>query len=384
MSSDRNSAGRNRAGLVLTGGGARAAYQVGAISALAEILPRMSIPFPVLSGTSAGGINIAYLASHATSWPKAAQDLRALWHSLHLEKIYRTDGLSLGAIAMSWISRTILGGRAGTRKNANYLLSTQPLRELLSEVVSFDQMRRSIMNGHIQGVSFTATHYFEGRSISFFEAAPEIEEWRRSNRAGIRVPLSVEHVMASAAIPVFFPPVVIEDVAYGDGCLRQTTPLSPAIHLGADRLLCIGIRPERRGQSVQGRTTKPSLAQIGGEMMNALFLDSLESDIERMMRINQSMQAMDEDSRRKHFGELRQIPILSLRPSRDLAEVLPKLLHTFPAGMRYLLKGIGTTNHEGGELLSYLAFEAECVGPLMELGYQDTLQKKSEIIDFMA
>lgn len=373
-----------KAGLVLTGGGARAAYQVGAICALAEIVPTMSIPFPVLSGTSAGGINIAYLASHAAHWPQAAKDLRSLWHSLHLQRICRTDGFSLGAIAMSWISRTILGGRVGTRRNANFLLSTQPLRELLGEVVDFEKMRHSISTGHLQGVSFTATHYFEGRSISFFEAANDVEEWRRSNRAGIRVPLNVEHVMASSAIPVFFPPIVIDDTAYGDGCLRQTTPLSPAIHLGADRLLCIGIRPERRGESKSKRTTKPSLAQIGGEMMNALFLDSLESDIERMLRINQSMSAMDEDTRRKHFGTLRQIPILSLRPSRDLAEVLPKLLHTFPAGMRYLLKGIGTTDTDGGELLSYLAFESECVDPLMELGYHDTMAKRQEILEFMA
>jgi NTE family protein len=389
-------------GLVLTGGGALAAYQVGALCALAEMLPQNSNdskdsnPFPVLSGTSAGAINTSYLATHPNHFREATSGLKALWHSLRHQSIYRTDGFSLAGIALGWVSRTIMGGKANTKKSSNYLLDTSPLKELLEKALDFNQLAEAISNNRLRGVSITATHYFEGMSVSFFDGAPGIKEWRRSNRLGVRSPLGVEHVLASAAIPVFFPPVVIDGVAYGDGCLRQTTPLSPAIHLGAERLLSIGIRAKKKtmtpvaqllssqnGPMGAVKKSEATLAQIGGELMNALFLDSLESDIERMEKINQSIASFREDERVRHFGDLRPIPILSLGPSRNLSDLAPNLLKRFPLFLRYLLRGLGATSKDGGALLSYLAFEHDFVDPLMALGYEDTFDQRSVIQDFL-
>jgi NTE family protein len=386
----------SQTGLVLTGGGARAAYQVGVLSALAEIIPPGRNPFPVLAGTSAGAINIAYLASRAHLSQDHFKDvcggLKNLWENLSINKIYRTDGFSLSAIATGWISRTLLGGKGGTRKTVNYLLDTEPLKELLLREVDFPNISASISAGNLKGVSITATHYQEGVSVSFFNGQG-VKEWTRSSRMGLQTELSVEHILASAAIPIFFPPISINGSAFGDGCLRQTTPLSPAIHLGAEKLLCIGIKPKRKqsatATSLQHILTPPkssaeaSLAQIGGELMNSLFLDSLDSDIERMERINISLQSFTDKTREKHFGELRQIPILSLGPSRDLSEVVPNLIKKFPLLMRYLLRGIGATDREGSNLVSYLAFDPEFLKPLMEIGYHDTLAERAAIEEFM-
>jgi NTE family protein len=383
-------------GLVLTGGGARAAYQVGVLSALSEILPAGKNPFPVLAGTSAGAINIAYLASRADISTGHFKDvcggLKNLWENLSIEKIYRTDGFSLGAIATGWISRTLLGGKVGTRKTVNYLLNTEPLKQLLLREVDFGKISAAIGSGSLKGVSFTATHYEEGLSVSFFNGK-NVKEWTRSSRLGLQTEIAVEHILASASIPIFFPPVLINGSAFGDGCLRQTTPLSPAIHLGAEKLLCIGIKPKRKigatATSLQHilapskSSAAASLAQIGGELMNSLFLDSLDSDIERMERINISLQSFTDKAREKHFGELRQIPILSLGPSRDLSEVVPNLIKKFPFMMRYLLRGIGASDREGSNLVSYLAFDPDFLKPLMEIGYHDTFAERAAVEEFM-
>jgi NTE family protein len=378
-----------KTGLVLTGGGARAAYQVGAIRALSEILPREQSPFQVICGTSAGAINAAYLASHAHEWKAASDGLFALWSRLKLNDIYRTDGISLSRISVAWISRVLLGGRAGTRKSANFLLNTDPLKELLLKEVSFESIRANIARGSLHGISFSAVQYFAGSTISFFDAHADVMAWLRSNRTGIRTRLSVDHILASSAIPVFFPPIKIGDEYYGDGCLRQTTPLSPAIHLGADRIISIGIRHDRRQSSIRSAIDQPqghapSLAEISGELMNSLFLDSLEADVERLQTTNDNLDLMPAETRERQFAHFRKIPILQLRPSRNLAELVPNLLSRFPATLRYLLKGIGASPREGQELISYLAFLDICLNPLMALGYEDTLLRRDEILRFLA
>ncbi|MDR3607527.1 MAG: patatin-like phospholipase family protein [Oligoflexia bacterium] len=375
-------------GLVLTGGGARAAYQVGAIRALSEIFPQKQPPFRVLCGTSAGAINIAYLASHSEDWIAAATGLYGLWEKLGLNHVYRTDSASLSKIALAWLSRSILGGRAGTRKSANFLLSTEPLRELISREVRFEAIRENVSRGHLHGVSFSSVQYFAGTTVSFFEAAKSVEPWIRSNRVGLRASLDVSHVMASAAIPIFFPPVEINEEYYGDGCLRQTTPLSPAIHLGAERLISIGIRHERRKSDIRSamllpQRHAPSLAEITGELMNSLFLDSLETDVERLQSVNDSLELMTPEMRERQPYKFRKLPILQLRPSRNLGELVPDLLARFPLILRYLLKGIGASKLEGRELISYLAFMDDCIQPLLELGYKDTLARRHEIIAFL-
>jgi NTE family protein len=375
-------------GLVLTGGGARASYQVGALLALSEILPTEACPFQTICGTSAGAINAAYIASHCTDWKSSAQNLAQLWNQLELKQVYRTDGISLTQIAMSWISRTLLGGKGGTRKRANYLLNTEPLGKLIENEVDFQKIQEAIEKKHLHAVSISSVHYFTGTTVSFFSGRKECQPWSRSNRIGLKRPLNVNHILASAAIPIFFPPVEVENDYYGDGCLRQTTPLSPAVHLGATKILSIGIRHDRRKSDadkiLQGSIRhSPSLAEIVGELMNSLFLDSLEADVERLQRINESMARLAKESQMKNLVGMRQIPILQLRPSKDLGEVVPELLHHFPPTLRYLLHGLGVSKNEGKDLLSYLSFFKDCIGPILELGYEDTLKRKDEIRAFV-
>ncbi|MBC7660279.1 MAG: patatin-like phospholipase family protein [Chitinophagaceae bacterium] len=375
-----------RTGLVLTGGGARVAYQVGAIKALQELLPNPSIPFQTLSGTSAGGINAAYLAAKADDWKAGADGLYNLWQKIELKDVYKTNSKSLSGIVFAWIFRTLLGGKSGTKEIANYLLNTAPLRDLLNSEIDFLAIRQNIHNNHLHALSITALQYFNDLTVSFFDAPHEIEDWMRAGRSGVRSSIKMEHVLASAAIPVFFPPVAIGDQFYGDGCIRQMTPLSPAIHLGADRLLCIGIRHERSLSETSMPIPKaPSIAQIAGELFNSLFLDPLHADAERLKRINESIGRVPAEQRRTGTGFLKQIPLLNLQPSRDLGELLSNLVKAFPPYLRYLLHGLGASDkdQQGQTLISYIAFVSECTHPLLMLGYDDTIARREEILNFM-
>lgn len=375
------------AALVLTGGGARAAYQAGALYALGEILPHDLIPFPTLCGTSAGGINTAFLAAHADNWRGATRKLQDLWQNLKLQDVYATGNLTLSSIALAWISRTIAGGAGGTPQIANFLLDTKPLKEMLEREIDFAAIPLNIKRQRIRACSITVVQYSAGTNISFYDGQSEIDPWERAGRLGVRQTIDVRHIMASAAMPIFFPPIAIDGQYFGDGCLRQTNPLSPAIHMGADRILCIGIRPEKKyGKAVSRKQLlqAPSLAEIGGEVLNAIFLDFLDADIERLKRINQTIRIAQEEGFQAP-NKLREIPILALLPSRNLGEVLPVLLNKFPPLPRYLLRGIGVSdrNKQGQDLVSYLAFFQDCTKPLVELGYDDTKLRREEILKFL-
>lgn len=374
--------------LVLNGGGARTAYQVGVIKALGEIFIQASCPFGIICGTSAGSINAGYLASRADQWTIATQDLAQIWSELLLEQIYETSGLSLTRISSSWISRTILGGRGVNNQNSNYMLDTKPLSHLLSEKINFPAIHQHILKGNLQGVAITSVEYFEQMTVSFFDADPRFQEWSHSGREGRRCELEKRHVLASAAMPVFFPPVRIKGAYFGDGCLRQSSPLSPAIHLGADRIISVGIREQKKRSNQVSGTIKrqsPALAEILGELFNALFLDNVDPDVERLQRINDAIKNGYLPARSKDQLLLREIPILQLTPTRNLSELIPDILENFPLTLRYFIKGLGASDSEdqGKELVSYLAFTKECVIPLLTLGYKDTMLKKTEIQAFM-
>ena len=374
--------------LVLNGAGAKTAYQVGVIKAFGEILPDKICPFTIICGTSAGSINAAYISSRANEWQKSTEKLAELWGHIRLEQIYETSGLSLSQISSAWISRVALAGLVKNQKASNYMLDTKPLERLLSKEIDFPAISQHIRKGILQAVSFTSVEYFQETTVIFFDAHSKIDEWVGAGRKGIRSELGKQHVMASAAVPIFFPPIGIGDSFYGDGCLRQTSPLSPAIHLGADRIVSIGIRQERKNTKHVSNITKrqsPALAEILGELFNALFLDSLDPDIERLQRINDAIKnqlSKDTFNRRSH---LKVIPILHLTPSRNLGELIPNVIKNFPLVFRYFIKGLGAsdTNEQGKELVSYLAFTKECVEPLMSLGYEDTMRKKEIIYEFM-
>ncbi len=374
-------------GLVLTGGGARAAYQVGVLRAIAEISQSKETPFNVISGVSAGAINAAYLMSRADQFQIATRGLWDLWTGLHSERVYRTDPASIASLGSKWLTTVGMGGLF-SQKRANHLLSTEPLRELLGNELALEKIPEFIKKKTLRGVAFSATNYLTGTAITFFDGDASIANWVRSTRIGVRTNVTLDHVMASSAIPVFFPPARIEGALYGDGCIRLTSPVSPAIHLGADRILCIGIRYFRsEEQTVElNRSLKRddlSIAEIGGVLLNAVFLDSLETDIERLERINRTLSLMTEEQKSKMASPLKSIPVMALRPSQDLGQLAQGTLKEFPGLIRFLLRGVGAKEDKGWDLVSYLAFEKAYTQQLAELGYTDTIRKKESVLEFL-
>lgn len=373
-------------GLVLTGGGARAAYQVGAVRAMAEILGPGPSPFDVLSGISAGAINAIALATGADDFVTASSRLVATWNGLTPDRIYRTGALRLAGIGSRWLRDITTGGLVG-KSGINYLLDSAPLRTLIEAELPLGRMRRHLRAGRLRGVAVSATNYHTGNGVSFFEAAPDVQPWTRSTRIGIRARITADHVMASAAIPVFFPPVAIQGAFFGDGCVRMHYPMSPAIHLGADRIVAISQRYLRAASETEAREARAGaaampLSEIAGVLLNAVFLDSLDSDLERLQRINRTLQLVPRSRLENGELDVRPIPALVLRPSQDLGKLAADEYDRFPAMLRYLLKGIGARGHAGGDLLSYLAFEPIYVRRVMDLGYADTMARRPEIEAF--
>jgi NTE family protein len=369
--------------LVLTGGGARAAYQVGALTALAELFGAGPLPFPVVCGVSAGAINGSALAAQADNFSLAVRHLADTWLQLTPDKVYRTDSLSLVSIGSGWFRGLTSGGRQPPRRY-NHLLDTEPLRELLGREIDFPAIHQHVDAGLVRGVAISATNYVTGTSVSFFDALPTVKPWARSRRLGVRGPITVDQVMASAAIPIFFPPVKVGGSYFGDGGVRLTAPLSPALHLGADRILVVGIRHPRTAEeteelnATQDREDLP-LSQILGVLMNAVFLDSLEPDIERVERVTAMIQLLQ----RPDDLHLRPIQILLLQPSQDLGAMAADQVVRFPRALRFLLKGLGASQSGGADLLSYLAFEHEYIERLVKLGAEDTRARFEEVRTFL-
>jgi NTE family protein len=377
-------------GLVLTAGGARAAYQVGAIRAMAEMVGDGDVPFDVLTGISAGAINALALAQGADAFAKTAERLVSTWSALTPDRVFRTGALRLARIGSRWLRDLSAGGLVG-KTGINYLLDSAPLRDLIAKELLLGRMRRHLRAGRLHGVAVSATNYHTGNGVTFFEAAAEVQPWARSTRIGVRARITVDHVMASAAIPVFFPPIPIGGAYFGDGCVRMHYPMSPAIHLGADRIVAVSqryLRPpvetaarEAGDTGVASRTM--AMSEIAGVLLNAVFLDSLDSDLERLQRINRTLQLVPRSKLENGELDVRPLPALVLRPSQDLGKLAADEYHRFPAMLRYLLKGIGATGHAGEDLLSYLAFEPIYIRRVIDLGYVDTMARRDEITEFL-
>jgi NTE family protein len=375
-------------GLVMSGGGARAAYQVGALRALSELIGAEPAPFNVLSGLSAGAINAAALATHADDFRRAVRELSDTWLSLTPDQVYRTDPVSLGRLGVRWLKDLSTGGVLGESR-ASHLLDTTPLRELIAKRIDLSRIPRHVASGVLRGVAVSATNYLTGTIVTFFDGAPAIEPWSRYDRIAFREQLTLDHVMASAAIPVFFPPVSIQGRMFGDGGIRMTTPVSPVIHMGADKVLAIGIRYARTPKHTLELNRSASaehvtLAQIAGVLLNALFLDSLDNDLERLSRINRTLSLLPAELLRAHPDALRPLPALSLRPSCDLGHLAASEYKRFPTMLKHLLRGIGAKGESGWDLMSYLAFQPGYVSKLMELGYEDTRVRRDEIEAFLS
>lgn len=371
---------QNRIGIVLAGGGARGSYQAGALRALYEIIKKDQLMFDIITGNSVGAINAVALASYARDWGTGTQYLVDLWNRLRVEDIFDIDTIALSSLGLKWVSNTLLGPESVARP-FNHLLNTNPLRNLLLREIDFREIHQLIEDKLLTAISLSTTNYYSGSNVIFFDGEKKIESWDNTDRFSVRTQLDIEHVMSSSAIPVFFPPIKINNSYYGDGCIRQTTPLSPAIHMGATKIIAIGIRhqysSERIHEIVRMTNPNPSMGQIAGVLMNAIFLDSMNADVERLHKMNIVAQTTENKYRWKY------IPLLSLKPSKDLGLLTEKMGRELPKMLRYLFRGIGVSGKTGLDLLSYLAFDSLYTSELVELGYSDTLKRKEEILKFI-
>ncbi len=371
-----------RTALVLPGGGARGAFQVGVLKAIAELLPRgSSNPFPIISGTSAGAVNSIVLATRAARLRSAVAELEQVWGRFRCHHVYKTDHLTMLKSSLHWLASVVFGGLlVGPPKS---LLDNSPLRALLGRNLHFPRIRDAIDAGHLHSVAVTAAGYSSARSTSFFEAHEQQESWERTRRLGRRTELGLDHLMASIAVPLVFPPVRIGEEYFGDGAMRQATPLSPAVHLGADRILVIGIRDETGDKPTDASPDPPSLAQIAGYMLDTLFMDGLYSDLERITRINQLIDAAASANRSDTLAQMRPIDTMLIVPSEDLRVIAHRHRRELPVAIRALLRGIGG-NHPGeNRLLSFLLFEKAYTRELIYLGYHDAMRVKDELRDFI-
>jgi len=369
--------------LILTGGGARAAYQVGFLLAVAKLSSnRRHNPFPILCGTSAGAINAAGVACLADNYGKAVSILTDFWRNMHAGHIYRADALGIGRSGARWLAQLVAGWMV--RNPPRSLLDNSPLHELLSRNLDFSGIERSIANGALHAVSITASGYESGESISFFQAHHSANTWRRVQRLGIRATIGVEHLLASSAIPFVFPPTRINREFFGDGSMRQLAPISPAIHLGAEQVLIVGGSRKNEPVDRQRIETHPSLAQIAGHALSSIFLDSLEVDIERMQRINQTLSSIPPEIRSQSDIPLRPIKTLIISPSERLDRIAAEHATALPWPVKALLSGLGAMNRRGGALTSYLLFERPFTGALIDLGYADTMAQQTEVGDFLS
>lgn len=370
---------RRRTGLVLTGGGARSAYQVGVMRAVADLLPRHApTPFHVMTGTSAGAIVAANLAAYAGHFRKGAVTLERVWRNFHVDQVFRADTSSMLRAGVRWMAALLSVGRLASPPDS--LLDNTPLRQLLERWIDFDRMRDALATGQLQALAISAAGYSSARSFAFYQGrvdpAADAPPWPR----GVAAELGLDHLMASSAVPFLFPPVRMHGEYFGDGAMRQVAPLSPAIRLGADRLFVVGVR-DNRPQVPQNPDVAPmpSFGRLFGFMLDTLFMDSLHAGVAQLERLNRLLahSAVPNPEGLRHIGSL------LLVPSTDLSAIAARHARQMPRTVRALLRTMGAANDHGSELLSYLLFESGYTRDLIALGYTDAMARRDEVVTFL-
>ena len=368
-----------KVGLVLPGGGARAAYQVGVLKAIAEFLPNAPNPFRIVVGTSAGAVSAAVLASEAFRWQRAVAALEAVWVNFHVHHVFRTDAFSMLRSGLRWALSLATGGLLLPPPPA--LFDNAPLRHLLQQRINWRHLQRSIDSGHLDALALCASSYTAATSVAFFQGRTGLPEWSRQQRLGRRCRLDLDHLMASLGVPLLFPAVPIGQEYYGDGAQRQLWPLSPAIHLGADRLVVIGVRAEQ-GIGVAGRqqvpARPPTPGQLFGYMLDTLFMDQIYANIEHVVRLNQVVDLAPQAIPGAH-----KIATLLIAPSVDLAQLALDHARSLPRALRALLRVIGARGRGGAQLASFLLFESSYTSELIRIGYADAQRRRAELCEFL-
>lgn len=368
-----------RTGLVLTGGGARSAYQVGVLRAVADLLPRdAATPFQVVAGTSAGAIVAAHVAAYAAQYRLGAVALERVWRNFHVDQVFRTDSRSMLRAGLRWLAALLSVGRLASPPDS--LFDNTPLRRLLQRRIDFDRVRAALAAGQLEALVISAAGYSSAQSYAFFEGrrglAPGEDAWPR----GVAAQIGLDHLMASSAVPFLFPPVRMHGEYFGDGAMRQVAPLSPAISLGADRLFVVGVRARQRAaRSSEGMASRPSVGQLFGFMLDTLFMDSLHASLEQLERVNRLLAR----SPAPHPDGLRHLRTLVFLPTEDLGAIAVRHARRMPRTVRSLLRIMGTRGDDGSQLLSYLLFESGYTRELIALGRSDTMARRDEVGVFL-
>lgn len=375
-----NNSDKSKIALVLTGGGARAAYQVGILKAIKTVLPRNhNSPFNIICGTSAGSINATQLACYASCYHLGVKKLEWAWKNFTTEQIYHCDFFKVfGHLGKGFFSNF---QAEYANKSPGSLFNNAPLRELLLKIMDFPRIDRNIHGGYLDAVCISASSYSDGDSISFFQSDHH-QPWARAKRKGVKANIDIDHLMASSAIPLVFPSIKIRNQYYGDGSVHQLAPLSPAIHLGANKIFIVGVDQPVENKFYGQHPHHPGVPYIAGHLLDTIFSDTLSADAERMERINNTLALIPENTRAENTN-LKPIESLIINPSHDFNSIANEFYFDMPMAIRWLLRLVGITEHTESSVVSYLQFERNYTQRLIQLGYDDGLEQLDKIRTFL-